>query len=93
MCYALPERPTPLVRRTLAWIAGSVGKAPLVVDDRRRLEAILKENPEDLRRRQMNVPLASDELTPYHLCDKEDGHARRVYAVERSTAGKRDWYR
>jgi DNA-binding transcriptional ArsR family regulator len=53
MFYALPRSPDPLVRRTLGWIVNSAGKDTRIIEDGRRLKAILMEDPEDLCRRQM----------------------------------------
>jgi ArsR family transcriptional regulator, arsenate/arsenite/antimonite-responsive transcriptional repressor len=53
MYYALPKKPDSLVRKSLRWITDSSGKDPRIIEDASRLKAILKENPEDLSRRQM----------------------------------------
>lgn len=53
MHYRLPgpEAPAP-VREALAWVKGSVGRAPRLREDARRLKEILKLDPEELCRRQ-----------------------------------------
>jgi len=43
----------PPVREALAWLQGSLARDAKVKDDRKRLEAILKEDPEEICRRQM----------------------------------------
>ena len=53
MFYAIPMRPEPLVRRVLDWIVESTGKSTRIIEDGRRLKAILREDPEELCRRQM----------------------------------------
>jgi ArsR family transcriptional regulator, arsenate/arsenite/antimonite-responsive transcriptional repressor len=50
--YALSESPDVIVRQALEWILDSAANTPLIIEDSRRLKAILKENPEKLRRRQ-----------------------------------------
>ena len=53
MFYALPKNPEPLVRRALGWIVDSAGKSTRIIEDGRRLKAIMREDPEDLCKRQM----------------------------------------
>ena len=52
MYYALPQRPDPDVRRAIDWAWQSLEKSPQAQKDNARLVKILKENPEDLCRRQ-----------------------------------------
>jgi ArsR family transcriptional regulator len=53
MYYSLPGDADLLTRETLAWIENSAVRDPGIAKDARRLEAILKEDPEELCRRQM----------------------------------------
>jgi hypothetical protein len=51
MYNALPKRPDLLVGRALEWIVDSAGKSTRILEDGRRLKAILREDPEDLCKR------------------------------------------
>ncbi len=51
--YAIPEEPCPRCRQALMWIWAALGRDPNVRDDSRRLKAILREDPEDLCKRQL----------------------------------------
>lgn len=51
--YAVPKAPVPTVRRALDWLFKATEGQPMATEDARRLKAILKEDPEDLCRRQM----------------------------------------
>jgi len=46
----------PPVLEVLAWLQGSLARDPKAKEDRKRLEAILKEDPEEICRRQMGRP-------------------------------------
>ena len=53
MYYRLAEADSPReAMEALAWIRRSLGKAREIVEDRRRLKAILKRNPEEICRKQ-----------------------------------------
>ncbi len=43
----------PLVQEALKWLRGALAKDPELKEDRKRLQAVLKEDPEKLCRRQM----------------------------------------
>jgi ArsR family transcriptional regulator, arsenate/arsenite/antimonite-responsive transcriptional repressor len=47
-----PDETTPEARQALQWAASALSRDPRVIDDARRLKAILKENLEDLCKRQ-----------------------------------------
>ncbi len=51
--YLLPREPGLSVRRALEWLFDSAAKSPAILADGRRLKEILRENPEDLCRRQL----------------------------------------
>ena len=46
--YRLPAKAAPPVRRTLAWLAASLGDDPQVAADAKRLQAVLKMDKETL---------------------------------------------
>ena len=46
----------PPVREALAWLQGSLARDAKVKEDRKRLEVIMKEDPEEICRRQMGRP-------------------------------------
>jgi DNA-binding transcriptional ArsR family regulator len=47
--YRLPgEEITPLVQQTLAWVKGSLGRCPAVLEDQKRLRGILKKERQEL---------------------------------------------
>jgi DNA-binding transcriptional ArsR family regulator len=47
---------SPLTREAIEWLTRAAAGEPRIRDDERRLQAILKENPEELCRRQMGRP-------------------------------------
>ncbi len=51
--YAIPEEPGPRCRQALKWVYGALERDPRVRGDSRRLKAILREDPEDLCKRQL----------------------------------------
>jgi ArsR family transcriptional regulator, arsenate/arsenite/antimonite-responsive transcriptional repressor len=51
--YFIPEEPEPSVRQTLDWLRGALAKDRRVAEDAKRLKEILKEDPEELCRRQL----------------------------------------
>jgi ArsR family transcriptional regulator len=51
--YAIPAQPDDSVRQSLEWILGRLEKDPGIIEDARRLKIILRENPEELCRRQL----------------------------------------
>jgi DNA-binding transcriptional ArsR family regulator len=53
MYYAIPKEPDLSCRHALAWILQALGKDSRIIEDSRRLKAILMEDPEDLCKRQM----------------------------------------
>jgi ArsR family transcriptional regulator len=54
MYYRLPgDDAPPSVRGAIEWLQTALARDPKVKEDRRRLEAVLKEDPEEICRRQM----------------------------------------
>ncbi len=54
MYYRLPGDDAPLhVQEALGWLQRALARDAQVKEDRKRLEAVLKENPEEICRRQM----------------------------------------
>lgn len=51
--YFLPDHPDASVRQTLDWLRGALAKDRRVAEDAKRLREILKEDPEELCRRQL----------------------------------------
>jgi len=51
--YFIPEQPDASVRQTLDWLRGALAKDPRVAEDVKRLREILKEDPEEICRRQL----------------------------------------
>ncbi len=51
--YALPAEPDGSARRSIVWVRDALAKDPRIVEDARRLKIILKEDPEELCRRQL----------------------------------------
>jgi ArsR family transcriptional regulator, arsenate/arsenite/antimonite-responsive transcriptional repressor len=51
--YFVPDPPDPSVRQTLEWLKGALAKDKKVAEDVKRLREILKEDPEDICRRQL----------------------------------------
>ena len=51
--YMIPEDPDPRCRDALEWILGALGHDPHIDKDSKRLKAILREDPEDLCKRQL----------------------------------------
>ncbi len=57
MYYRLPgDDAPPPVREALEWLERALARDPQVKDDRKRLGAVLKEDPEEICRRQMGRP-------------------------------------
>lgn len=53
MYYSIPEKPDAAVKGVMQWLQAAVAKDAQMTEDQKRLKAILKENPEDICRRQM----------------------------------------
>lgn len=53
MYYSIQSRPDPIARQALEWTRNAIGKDSRIIEDCRRLKVILKENPEELCRRQL----------------------------------------
>ncbi len=51
--YSIPEDPDTCVRQSLEWIRGALEKDSKILEDKERLRLILKEDPEDICRRQL----------------------------------------
>jgi len=51
--YFVPAHPDDSVREPLEWVQGALKKDPLILEDERRLKQILKEDPEEICRRQL----------------------------------------
>jgi len=51
--YSIPDEPDTSVLQSLEWIRGSLRKDSRIIEDARRLKTILKEDPEEICRRQM----------------------------------------
>jgi ArsR family transcriptional regulator len=51
--YFIPDQPDESVRQTLDWLTSALAKDAKVAADMKRLKEILKENPEELCRRQL----------------------------------------
>jgi ArsR family transcriptional regulator len=51
--YFIPDKPDESVRQTLDWLTSALAKDAKVAADMKRLKEILKENPEELCRRQL----------------------------------------
>lgn len=77
MYYSLPGKANLLIQETLAWIENSAAKDPGIVKDARTLEAILKEDPEELCRRQMGKSQSCSSAPATHAEAKwrKDGRA------------------
>jgi ArsR family transcriptional regulator len=57
MYYRLPMEDAPQhVREALEWLGRALARDPQVKEDRKRLDAVLKEDPEEICRRQMGRP-------------------------------------
>ena len=53
MYYSIPNQPDASVRQSIEWIRGALAKDSRIIEDVRRLKIILKEDPEELCRRQL----------------------------------------
>jgi DNA-binding transcriptional ArsR family regulator len=51
--YSIPNEPDPAARDSIAWLQESLRKDSRIIEDARRLKIILKEDPEQLCRRQL----------------------------------------
>jgi ArsR family transcriptional regulator len=51
--YSLPGEPDPAARRSIEWLQESLKKDSRVIEDAKRLKVILKEDPEEICRRQL----------------------------------------
>ncbi len=51
--YALPAEPDDSARRSIEWVRDALAKDSRIIEDARRLRIILKEDPEELCRRQL----------------------------------------
>jgi len=51
--YSIPDQPDTSVRQSLDWIQGALEKDSGILGDKERLRLILKEDPEDICRRQL----------------------------------------
>ena len=54
--YFIPEQPDVSVCQTLDWLTAALAKDPRVAADAKRLREILKEDPEEICRRQLGKP-------------------------------------
>jgi DNA-binding transcriptional ArsR family regulator len=53
MHYFIPDQPDPSVRQLLGWLSGALAKDKKVAEDAKWLKEILKEDPEEICRRQL----------------------------------------
>jgi DNA-binding transcriptional ArsR family regulator len=53
MYYAIPAEPDESARRSIEWVREALAKDSRIIEDARRLKIILKEDPEELCRRQL----------------------------------------
>jgi ArsR family transcriptional regulator len=51
--YSIPSRPDASVRRSLDWVQDALAEDVKIIEDARRLKGILKEDPEEICRRQL----------------------------------------
>jgi len=51
--YALPAEPHESARKSIKWVQDALAKDSRIIEDARRLKIILKEDPEELCRRQL----------------------------------------
>lgn len=51
--YSIPDQPGASVRQSLDWIQEALAKDSRILEDEQRLRQILKEDPEDICRRQL----------------------------------------
>ncbi len=64
--YAIPAEPDDSARRSIEWVKDALAKDSRTLEDARRLKIILKEDPEELCRRQpgKSKPCSSAPATP-----------------------------
>ena len=53
--YSLPSEPDPSARQSIAWLKDALKKDSRILEDARRLKIILKEDPEEICRRQLGT--------------------------------------
>ncbi len=51
--YTIPAEPVESARRSIEWVQDALAKDSRIIEDARRLKIILKEDPEELCRRQL----------------------------------------
>ncbi len=51
--YSIPSDPEPPARQSIEWLHEALGKDPKILEDAKRLKIILKEDPEEICRRQL----------------------------------------
>ena len=51
--YSLPSEPDPAARQSIEWLQESLKKDSRIIEDAKRLKVILKEDPEEICRRQL----------------------------------------
>jgi ArsR family transcriptional regulator len=51
--YSLPNKPDPAARQSIEWLQKSLKRDSRIIEDAKRLKVILKEDPEEICRRQL----------------------------------------
>jgi DNA-binding transcriptional ArsR family regulator len=54
MFYRVAREPSPSAQAALDWVVVSLARDPLAMDDARKLKAILKQDPEEICKRQQS---------------------------------------
>ena len=64
--YSIPREPDASARRSIEWLADTLKRDPGILEDARRLKIILKEDPEEICRRQLgrSKSCSSEPATP-----------------------------
>lgn len=75
--YSIPDQPDASVRQALEWIQGALEKDSRILEDEGRLKHILKEDREDICRRQLEKSKACSPApaTPAKARWRKTGHA------------------
>ena len=75
--YSVPDQPDDSARKSIEWILGALAKDSRIIEDARRLKAILREDPEALCRRQLgkSKSCSSVEATPAEARWRKAGRA------------------
>lgn len=85
--YSVPDHPDASVRQSLEWIQGALEKDSRIIEDEERLRQILKEDPEDICRRQLGK---SKSCSPTRqLLASRDGERAGAPAQRRGNPGCR----